>query len=117
MLNFLEFRDAGDYEGVAHALRPETPITGAEAYGRYGAGMIGSLATVGGRVAWSGRSVVQQTGPGEGDWDQIEVAVYPSTMAIMTMLALEDYRAAHPHRVAGLARTRLLATQPVDGLD
>ena len=33
-----------------------------------------------------------------------------------TMLALPKYRAAHVHRAAGLARTRLLATQPIAGL-
>jgi hypothetical protein len=117
MLNFLEFRDAGDYDGLSQALRPETLITGEEAYGRYGAGMIGSLAAVGGRVGWSGHSAVQRAGVDDGNWDQIVVAVYPSTMAMMTMLALDDYRAAHPHRIAGLARTRLLATQPVSELD
>jgi hypothetical protein len=35
---------------------------------------------------------------------------------MMTMLALPKYRAAHVHRAAGLARTRLLATQPIADL-
>ncbi|MAV55178.1 MAG: DUF1330 domain-containing protein, partial [Phycisphaerae bacterium] len=47
-------------------------------------------------------------------WDQVAIAVYPSPAAMMTMLALPRYRAAHIHRAAALKRTRLLATQPLE---
>jgi uncharacterized protein (DUF1330 family) len=76
--------------------------------------MIGTLGAVGGRVGWSSRSIGQIEGTDDGKWHQIVIAVYPSPAAMMTMLAQPKYRAAHVHREAGLARTRLLATQPIE---
>jgi hypothetical protein len=52
----------------------------------------------------------------DGHWDQIAIACYPSPAAMLTMLGDPDYKAAHVHRVAGLARTRLVATQPLAGV-
>ena len=57
----------------------------------------------------------QLSGDDDGKWNQVAIAVYPSAAAMMTMLALPKYRAAHVHRAAALARTRLLATQPLEG--
>ncbi len=112
MLNFLEFKEEANYADDARDITPSTPIKGAQAYEHYGRGMIGSLAAVGGRVGWSGYASRQLSGTDDGKWHQIVIAIYPSTTAMMTMLALPKYRAAHAHRIAGLARTRLLATQP-----
>ncbi len=113
MLNHLAFRKTAVYDDDARSAAPEAPISGARAYQRYGSGMMSSLAAVGGRVAWSGRVLGQLAGPDDGAWHQIAIAVYPSPAAMMTMLALPKYRAAHVHRAAALERTRLLATQPL----
>jgi hypothetical protein len=78
--------------------------------------MIGTLGAVGGRVGWSSRSIGALPRTDDGNWHQVVIAVYPSPAAMMTMLAQPKYRAAHVHREAGLARTRLLATQPMDDL-
>lgn len=114
MLNFLDFRKTAVYADDAGTANPDSPISGARAYQQYGAGMIRSLASVGGRVAWSGLRIQQIVGPDDGRWDQIAIAFYPSPAAMMTMLSLPRYRAAHVHREAALARTRLLATQPIE---
>ena len=116
MLNFLEFAETAVYTQDANNA-PSTPISGARAYGLYGRGMIGSLAAVGGRVGWSGYASRPLAGTDDGKWHQIVIAVYPSATAMMTMLALPKYRAAHVHRVAGLARTRLLATLPIADIE
>jgi uncharacterized protein (DUF1330 family) len=116
MLNFLEFAKTAVYADDAQGPAPTAPISGARAYRRYGSGMIGSLAAVGGRVGWSGSTLGQLSGREDGRWHQVAIAVYPSAAAMMTMLALPKYRAAHVHRAAALARTRLLATQPIEGL-
>jgi hypothetical protein len=116
MLNFLEFAETAVYTQDAQEVAPSTKISGAAAYQLYGRGMIGSLGAVGGRVGWSSRSIGPLPGTDDGNWHQIVIAVYPSAAAMMTMLALPKYRAAHVHRAAGLARTRLLATQPIAGL-
>jgi len=116
MLNFLEFAKTAVYAEGTDEVAPSTPISGAAAYQLYGRGMIRSLAAVGGRVGWSGYSIGQLPGTDDGRWHQIVIAVYPSPAAMMTMLALPKYRAAHVHRAAGLVRTRLLATQPIADL-
>jgi len=116
MLNFLEFAETAVYADDAQCVATETKISGAAAYQLYGRGMIGSLGAVGGRVGWSSRSIGSLPGTDDGNWHQVVIAVYPSPAAMMTMLALPKYRAAHVHRAAGLARTRLLATQPIEGL-
>ncbi len=67
----------------------------------------------GGLVEPRGRSL---PGTDDGQWHQIVIAVYPSPVAMMTMLAQPKYRAAHLHREAGLVRTRLLATQPLEAI-
>ena len=64
-------------------------------------------------MGWSGRTFGQLSGRDDGRWHQVAIAVYPSAAAMMTMLALPKYRAAHVHRAAALARTRLLATEPI----
>ena len=115
MLNFLDFRETAVYEEDAANAAPDAPISGFRAYRLYGSGMISSLAAVGGRVAWSGLRIGQLAGPDDGRWHQIAIAFYPSPAAMMTMLSLPKYRAAHVHRDAALARTRLLATQPIEG--
>jgi hypothetical protein len=114
MLNFLQFAKTAVYADDAQGAAPEAPISGASAYRRYGNGMISSLAAVGGRVGWSGYPLGQLSGQDDGRWHQIAIAVYPSAAAMMTMLSLPKYKAAHVHRAAALARTRLLATQPME---
>jgi len=116
MLNFLEFAETAVYSDDAQDVASSTPISCAAAYPLYGRGMIGSLGAVGGRVGWSSRSIGSLPGTDDGNWHQVVIAVYPSPAAMMTMLALPKYRAAHVHRAAGLARTRLLATQPIADL-
>ena len=61
--------------------------------------------SAGGRVTLGNRAL--------GAWHQLAIAVYPAPAAMLTMLAMPKYRAAHVHREAALARTRLLATRPL----
>ena len=112
MLNFLEFKKTAVYADDAKSAAPAQPVSGARAYRSYGQGMISCLAAVGGRVGWSGHVLGQLSGRDDGHWHQVAIAVYPSPAAMMTMLSMPKYRAAHVHRAAALVRTRLLATQP-----
>ena len=114
MLNMLEFEATAQYPEDAGEAAPSTPIAGSDAYQRYGRGMISTLGAVGGRVGWASGRLHQLVGPDEGTWHQVAIAVYPSTAAMLTMLAIPKYRAAHVHREAALSRTRLLATRPIN---
>jgi hypothetical protein len=116
MLNFLSFRRTAIYPGREADVPGGSAISGERAYARYGQGLVRPLTRVGGHVAWTSRSVGLLPDTNDGDWDQIAIAVYPSAAAMLTMLGDPVYQAAHVHRVAGLARTRLLATQPLPGV-
>ncbi len=115
MLNFLGFRPSAIYSDPEAQTSEGSSISGARAYGRYGQGMFRSLTRVGGYVAWMSRRVEVLPGTDDEAWDQIAIAYYPSTAAMLTMLGDPEYQAAHVHREAGLARTRLVATQPLAG--
>ena len=78
--------------------------------------MFRSITRVGGHVAWISRPVERLPETRDADWDQIAIAFYPSPAAMLSMLGDPEYKAAHVHRVAGLERTRLLATQPLAGV-
>jgi len=116
MLNFLSFRTTAIYPARETDVPGGSATSGARAYARYGQGLVRPLTRVGGRIAWTSRSVGLLPDTNDGDWDQIAIAVYPSAAAMLTMLGDPAYKAAHVHRAAGLARTRLLATQPLEGV-
>jgi len=107
-VNLLAFRDQAVYpEG--HELAG-AGLSGAEAYGRYGAVALGHVTRRGGtltlfnevRFVLVGRDV---------PWDQIAVMEYPSIDAFVDMIRDPDYQAALVHRDAGLAETVLLVTR------
>jgi hypothetical protein len=116
MLNFLSFRRTAIYPGRKADVPGGLATSGERAYARYGQGLLRPLTRVGGHIAWTSRSVGLLPDTNDGDWDQIAIAVYPSPAAMLTMLGDPAYKAAHVYRVAGLARTRLLATQPLAGV-
>ena len=116
MLNFLSFRTTALYPGREADVKGGSATSGARAYARYGRGLLRPLTRVGGHIAWTARSVGLLPDTNDGDWDQIAIAFYPSPAAMLTMLGDPAYKAAHVHRAAGLARTRLLATQPLAGV-
>ena len=112
MLNFLEYTEEANFEADVEYASTE-PISGAKAYAEYGDRMATSLASVGGRIVWRSTAPKQLSGIDDGRWHEIAIATYPSTQALLTMYARPAYRAAHVYRNAGLARTRLVATQPI----
>ena len=112
MLNFLEYNEEANFEADVEYASTE-PISGAKAYAEYGDRMATSLASVGGRIVWRSTAPKQLSGIDDGRWHEIAIATYPSAKALLTMYARPAYRAAHVYRNAGLARTRLVATQPI----
>ena len=112
MLNFLEYTEEANFAADVEYASTE-PISGAKAYAEYGDRMATSLASVGGRIVWRSTGPKQLSGIDDGRWHEIAIATYPSAKALLTMYARPAYRAAHVYRNAGLARTRLVATQPI----
>jgi uncharacterized protein (DUF1330 family) len=112
MVNFLEYTEEANYRDHPEAA-PTKPISGAAAYEKYGNSIGPSLAGVGGRIGWRSTALDPLPGTDDGQWHEIAIATYPSMQALMTMYAQPAYRAAHVHRLAAMARTRLVATQPI----
>ena len=104
MLNLLRFREQADYPADFDA----EPCSGAEAYGRYGTAVVERVASVGGRLVWTGAAHPTVIGPTDEAWDLVALIEYPSKQAFADMLAQPEYQAVAPHRTASLADSRLV---------
>ena len=105
MLNLLRFREQADYAEAAGA----DPCSGAEAYSRYGAGVVPLIGEAGGELVWQGRPAAMVIGPTDKDWHLMVLVRYPSKDAFLAMVSSESYRAIAFHRTAALLDSRLIA--------
>jgi uncharacterized protein (DUF1330 family) len=106
MINLLRFRERAVYpEGFA-----AEPCSGREAYQRYGAVAMQTIAAVGGRMVWLGSVQATVIAPAGEEWDDAVLVEYPSRKAFLGMVAQPEYLAAAPHRTAALDDSRLIAT-------
>lgn len=107
-VNLLSYRAAARYpEG--HELAG-TGLTGAEAYGRYGAVALDHVVRRGGALILYNdvlQVLIGQTAP----WDQIAIMQYPGTDAFVEMIRDPEYQAGLVHRDAGLAETAILVSR------
>ena len=103
MLNLLKFKEKADYTDGR-----ETDLSGAEAYGLYGAGVAKLIHELGGRFVWGGQANVLLIGDGELEWDAVAVVEYPSFEHFSGMTQSEAYQEVHVHRDAGLAHQVLI---------
>jgi uncharacterized protein (DUF1330 family) len=107
-VNLLSYRAAARYpEG--HELAG-AGLTGADAYGRYGAIALEQVMRRGG-VLTLYNDVVQVLIGHTGPWDQIAVMQYPGTDAFVDMIRDPEYQAGLVHRDAGLAETAILVSR------
>ena len=97
MVNLLKFKDEATYED-----NHQTTLTGKEAYAIYSAGVINTLAQVGGKVVFSGDVSRLMLGEVEELWDCVAIAQYPSRASMLEMMQLKEYREIAVHRSAGL---------------
>ena len=98
MVNLLKFKDEATYED-----NRQTTLTGKEAYAICSAGVINTLAQVGGKVVFSGDVSRLMLGEVEELWDSVAIAQYPSRASMLEMMQLKEYREIAVHRSAGLA--------------
>ncbi len=107
-VNLLVYRDRAAYpEG--HELA-DADLSGAEAYGRYGAIALGHVARRGGELTLY-NDVYQVLIGQTGRWDQVAIMQYPDVGAFVDMIRDPDYQAALVHRDAGLAETVILVSR------
>ncbi len=109
-VNLLAYRDLAAYpEG--HELAAAA-LTGAAAYGRYGAVALEHVVRRGGSLTLYNDVLgvlIGRTGP----WDQIAVMEYPGTDAFVDMIRDPAYQAALVHREAGLDETAVMVSRPL----
>ena len=110
MVNLLKFRDKATY---ADGSEPE--LSGREAYARYAAGVQACLASVGGKVHFSGAVTGLLLGEVEELWDMVAIAEYPSRKAMLAMVQSPEYQAITKHRDAGLAGQLNICTRVASG--
>lgn len=109
MLNLIALR--------ARAAYPDgRDVSGAQAYGEYGARSGPIFQRVGGSIIWRGAPQLVLIGPPDEAWDLAFVAAYPSAAAFLEMVTDPVYRSdAVPHRQAAVLDSRLIRNAPLEG--
>lgn len=110
MLNLVKFNDLANYPGDHELARDG--LTGAEAYGHYGAETAAILESVGGSILWRGTFELTLIGPAQESWDATFIAHYPNAHAFLAMVSNPDYQRAVVHRQAAVKTSRLIRCQP-----
>lgn len=112
MVNLLKFKDKATYaDGDAEAAQN---LTGQQAYAIYGAEVakLGADPEIGIKTIYFGPAHGFLIG--EGDWDAVALARYPSRVHMARMMRDPRYQAAHRHREAGLKHQDLIETRPTE---
>src|SRR5262249_25475212 len=107
MLNLLRFRDVADY--AAHpALKPDTPINGAEAFDRYIAHTLPYLIESGGELIFMGDGGSFLIGPESERWDRAMLVRQSSVTSFIAFASNEAYLKGLGHREAAIEDSPLL---------
>jgi hypothetical protein len=107
MLNLLRFRDVADYS-TNPELRPQEPISGAEAYQKYIDHTLPFLKESGGDLLFLGQGGQYLIGPPEEQWDLVMLVRQKSLSDFMAFSSNQEYLAGMGHRTAALEDSRLL---------
>ena len=103
MLNLLKFKERAEY-----ADGRETELSGAEAYGLYGAAVRKIVEGFSGQFHFFGHCNALVIGDGELAWDAVGIMEYPSLEAFQGMVGSSEYGDIHVHREAGLDHQLLI---------
>ncbi len=110
MVNLLKFKTK-----AAYADGRTTNLTGAQAYGLYGAEVAKLLEQVGGRAMFSANVERLMLGEVEELWDKVAIAMYPSRAAMLQMMQMPKMQEISVHREAGLAGQLNIETADATG--
>jgi hypothetical protein len=106
MINLIKFKERSD----------DGDGSGQDAYARYSRGIVAKLKEVEGIVEWAGESKGVAFGPAEwGDWDFIAKVSYPTKEHFLTLLTSSEFEAANHHRLNGVERHVIIATEEAFG--
>ena len=107
MLNLVTFREIAAYADDDPEAG-DAPVSGKEAYKRYGKESKPIFDGVGGTQHWIGLPELIVIGPESEHWDTIFIARYPTAQAFVDMVKNPDYQKAVRHRNAAVFDSRLI---------
>lgn len=106
MVNLMKFKDRSD----------DGDGSGWDAYVRYSKGVNPLIREVGGAIVWTGDAAGASFGPAEfGDWDFVALVRYPSKAAFRRFITSPEYEAENHHRLNGVERHVIIATEQAYG--
>ena len=106
MVNFIKFRELALYPDGRDA-----DLTGREANARYT--VLPILLDIGARPVFVA-DVERQLIGDSTTWDQVGVVLYPSRAAFLAMIERPDFRSIAIHKNAGVEKSIVLVTEPID---
>jgi hypothetical protein len=107
MLNLVCFRDVADYSG-SPAIRPESDISGREAFQKYIDHTLPFLNDTGGDIQFLGEGGKFFVGPQNENWDLVMLIQQNSMADFINFASNEDYLSGIGHRTAAIVDSRLL---------
>lgn len=107
MLNLLKFKEIADYSEAKH-LKPDSEISGREAYQLYMQHTTPFLEEAGSELIFMGSANTFLIGPQEEDWDLMLLVKHASVQKFMGFANNPEYLAIAGHRTAALDDSRLL---------
>lgn len=110
MLNLLRFRETADYSEYPE-LRPETPISGREAFQKYIDHTTPFLEKSGGSLLFLGEGGRFFIGPTDERWDAVMLVKQSSLSSFFDFASNPGYLAGLGHRAAAITDSRLLPVE------
>ena len=110
MLNLLKFKSIANYNNFPQ-LKPETKITGKEAYHAYMNHTLPFLEEAGGSVLFYGKSNSFLIGPEYEKWDAVLIVKQKNKETFLQFASNKGYLKGIGHRIAALEDSRLLPMQ------
>lgn len=111
MLNLLKFREVADYS-ADQDLKPDTPISGKEAYQKYIDETLPYLEESGGEILFEGAGGRFLIGPESEAWDYVLLIRQKSLKSFLSFASNQSYQKILGHRTAALVDSRLLPIFP-----
>lgn len=105
MVNLMKYHEVAKYEDDS-----QPAVSGREADDKYNPASI--LNKIGASIVFV--ADVAKDHIGTEDWDRIAIVRYASRVSFIEMQSRKDFSEKHVHKAAGMQRTTLLASRPLD---
>ncbi|CAN5453837.1 hypothetical protein BH10ACT11_BH10ACT11_13000 [soil metagenome] len=108
MLNLNRYRKQAEY---ADGALDSEPAKGRDAYARYAAVAVPTLARVGARILWHSEAEQTVVGDSSDVYDEVIAVWYPSRAAFLELATDREVGKVLHHRLAGLERAAIICCE------